>query len=354
MLETFDTQMLDYSNSTDVPMQSSSSWMSYEDVMQEDRQFGEVPLDTDFSVEVEMEPYQNETAEYEMSDDGVHNFEHGQDHELLDVEVADASHIHTPDIVEIPLAAADPSFPTDAYTPVAVEEDMSFVDSPFQRAVDAEVPAPHVVEQEAVEVSRTVEYQAEVIEEAPQEDTLHSLEEEIVQPETFEKGPESEAVDTHDVEQPAEAAVVELVDETAAHEPEAAQSNEEIQESIGVTKDPHEISDGVYIDPPPAVQLSVPLLDQLDVYLFNRPQPVRSRSTTPSTHRSNSPESHSFVLLQQLPTLYYEPLSKVFDALRQEEYISRISTLADSELVLDAYDLELVVPEVWCFFRVST
>lgn len=299
--------------------------------MEEDRHFSPekngYALDTDFSVEVEMEAYSNETAEYEMSDDGFQSFEHASDHELLDVEVPDASHS------------------TDVHQDVAfvtVEEDMSLVDSPLpQLETHEEVPAPEIVEVVEAVASHTEELVLE--DEVPQEDV------QVIQPaepaeEASEQDLHSYAADASETDLPAvEVAANDSVNEApSADDSDTAQQREELDVA---TKDPHEISEGVYIDPPPAVLLSVPSLDQLDIHLFNPPRSARSGTTTPSARGSESPEPDAIVLLQQLPTLYYEPLSKVFDALRHEEYISRIPNLTDSELVLDAYDLQLVVPE---------
>lgn len=98
--------------------------------------------------------------------------------------------------------------------------------------------------------------------------------------------------------------------------------------------DPHEIYEGVYIDPPPPVLLSVNSEDRFDFSFFNE-----SPEWTPS-HPSGA------VFLQHLPTLYYEPLSAVFDALHEEEYLQSLFHLPESELVLDAVDLQLTISEV--------
>ncbi|KAI0080590.1 hypothetical protein K474DRAFT_211840 [Panus rudis PR-1116 ss-1] len=109
--------------------------------------------------------------------------------------------------------------------------------------------------------------------------------------------------------------------------------------------DPHEISEGVYIDPPPAVLFTISTQSgEIEGTLFN--QPTRSRSHSP--HGATSATNHPALtlLLHEQPTLYYEPLSVVFAALRQEEAIRNTPELVEGELVLDAYDLQLVMPEV--------
>ncbi|KAF8906011.1 hypothetical protein CPB84DRAFT_1844655 [Gymnopilus junonius] len=103
-----------------------------------------------------------------------------------------------------------------------------------------------------------------------------------------------------------------------------------------ISGDPHEISEGVYIDPPPPVLLTLASEGQCHFCLFNQVQDHEANSEGDTTHQ---------VLLHQLPTLYYEPLSTVFDALRQELSVKSVFHLADSELVLEAIDLQLIVSE---------
>ena len=107
--------------------------------------------------------------------------------------------------------------------------------------------------------------------------------------------------------------------------------------------DPHEISEGVYIDPPPAVLLSITSTTAGEFCLFNQPLP-KSRSQSPG--ESSTVDSSLTLVLHQQPTLYYEPLGQVFAALRQEEVVYSSPELVDNELILEAYDLNLLVGEV--------
>jgi hypothetical protein len=106
--------------------------------------------------------------------------------------------------------------------------------------------------------------------------------------------------------------------------------------------DPHEISEGVYIEPPPPVLLELPSSsDQLVCALFNSP------TNHPSDDKEvNASRTSYIVLLQNRPTLYYETLNDVFDALREEERIQSMAEFLDGEMVIDAFDLQLVVSEV--------
>jgi len=129
--------------------------------------------------------------------------------------------------------------------------------------------------------------------------------------------------------------------ETGEPEPPAPESHEakEIDNA-----DPHEISEGVYIEPPPPVLIELPSTsDQLVYALFNAPSNPRPDDSELST---SSAESPSAVLLQNRPTLYYETLNDVFDALREEERVQSMTEFVDGEMVIDAYDLQLVVSEV--------
>ena len=108
--------------------------------------------------------------------------------------------------------------------------------------------------------------------------------------------------------------------------------------------DPYEISEGVYIEPPPPVLIELPSTSDHHVYtLFNAPANLRSDDA-----EANAPnaEASYTILLQTRPTLYYETLNDVFDALREEERIQSIAEFVDGEMVIDASDLQLTVSEV--------
>jgi len=108
--------------------------------------------------------------------------------------------------------------------------------------------------------------------------------------------------------------------------------------------DPHEISEGVYIEPPPPVLIELSsTLEQPVFSLFNAPSNLPSADTGVNVPNAEDPYT---VLLQTRPTLYYETLNDVFDALREEGRIQSIAEFADGEMVIDAYDLQLVVSEV--------
>lgn len=113
---------------------------------------------------------------------------------------------------------------------------------------------------------------------------------------------------------------------------------EVVNDIVASTGDPHEISEGVYIDPPPPILLSLGSNDTFDFCLFNNGE---------DTLAENRANEH--VLLVNFPTLYYENLSYIFEALRCEERVHQTFNLAECELVLEAPDLQLTVSEVRVF-----
>lgn len=105
---------------------------------------------------------------------------------------------------------------------------------------------------------------------------------------------------------------------------------------------PHEISEGVYIEPPPGVILEVPS-SQHSYSLFNRPS--YSGRTTPSREEADA-SADSVVLLHDRPTLFYEPIFSVFEALREEEPFHSSPDLRELELMFSFPSLKLVISEV--------
>ncbi|KAH9966481.1 hypothetical protein BC827DRAFT_668297 [Russula dissimulans] len=107
--------------------------------------------------------------------------------------------------------------------------------------------------------------------------------------------------------------------------------------------DPHEIFEGVYIEPPPPVLIELPSTsDQPVCALFNAPPDSLSDDTKVNSSSIKAPYT---ILLQSRPTLYYETLNEVFDALREEDRIQTLIEFVEGEMVIDAYDLQLVVSE---------
>ncbi|KAK0197574.1 hypothetical protein F5146DRAFT_52264 [Armillaria mellea] len=389
MLEPFDTQMLDYPTDIDVPMQSEM-WMPYESSMDTDARFDpdESLADADFDVEVDMDSYNPplQNPEYEMVDDGAA----AEQEFMVDVEVLDEP---------LPESNADPEHHDIQPSPVPItnlalelpaestliapplESHLSFhatlsqgselllpshSETP-QLTQDIAIPSFEQTTESLLENAPVTPLPIDDISDAVFGDSLSHAPSELLVEDSFLHESHETTLEVHseEVEEPLyegfqlhedgtavvgetnteEAAVIS--DETAiVHEepvsvsdPATAAGAEEVADTGAddIPKDPHEISDGVYIEPPQAVLLSFPDFDHSDVCLFNQPSVASSSSQQEQQEYS--------LLLEHRPTLYYESLSAVFVALREDEYLSGAIDLSTTELVLDAHDLQLVISE---------
>lgn len=390
-----DAPMLDYAADPDFSMHPG--WLTIEATMSDETNSMQDATLHDYaeSIEVDMEPHaeDEEMTEYEMADEqAVDQDQHAvsQDAELLDIEVIDpfqaatptpASLLPTPaipaatlvrqsltpvlNVFEPPALATTESYNAvhiHEYTPV--ESDSSF---DFHHT-QAHSPSPHLTVGEGIpeQIPAAVDTSddAGVTVDAPtsaERSTRTTPEERATAAEdlTDQSAEVREAIANSD-------AAEEVLSETIPAPPDEAPQADAQQESIVYSEesgeaitaetgaethysngdDPHEVSDGVYIDPPPAVLISITsTTGSLECSMFNQPH-ASSRSQSPNGYASSSTSAELVLLLHQQPTLYYEPLSNVFEALRQEERVHSVSELADSELVLDAYDLDLRISEV--------
>lgn len=335
------------------PQLASESWQIE---MEDDSLLGASYTDHDsnHSVEVDMQDFD---ADIEIDMDDEPQYDEMSSDVLLDVEVHDAS---TPlDTTIVPVENVDSS------------ESHSFqIDSPAMTnplfLAAAETPAmsplppvdtelPDAVAREPLEVAQEEPRDEE---NADAQQTTDLAVEVVALLADEESGEATEEVETHEEsaleDSPREAQQnAEETKTDAFHPDEPQQAPSEVVAAVDPdvqqdgeaesTTDPHEISEGVYIDPPPAVIVSFEASGYSDVCLFN--QPPRSRSPSPSREDSGHGYQVFTLLLHHRPILYYEPLTSVFEALRQEEYVASMSQLADAELVLDAYDLQLEISE---------
>lgn len=412
ILESYDTQMLEDfpSGDYDVAMQTAGSssdiWFQGESVMDQDGHHDSVTLDaTDRgSVEVEMdETYpdaDHESVEYEMADEAEYQPE---SIDLLDVEVYDASQLHSPaTIPAIPtshstsnddIAVGSTSVFSESHNPASTHEEHEDI----HLSSDFEVPAaeiapaaaqPSEVQDEAVNpgviptvnhsepsvdlttvegletADETLTYGSDILNSHPVNEAVeppvsvsdvvhHAAHVEVNTDNDHEDGAEAPVLvsnpQEHEVEalteEPQQPAVP--VEDAEPHISEHEHQPELAGDETAVDNDPHEISEGIYIDPPPPVLLSLQLSESEhgEVSLFNQPS-SRVGSQGPEEDHEPSGQEAVPLLLHHRPTLYYEPLVNVFEALRQEEYITQLLELAEGELVLDAYDLQLVISEV--------
>jgi hypothetical protein len=379
-------QMTDYYTDLDIQMHASSSdqWFQDEAKMEEDapalklgnsfilKTEGLLPMKTepyapeksDATIEVDMEPVLNhQNAEYDMLDDEEI---HGSGADFEDVEVYDASHRHSPAMGAIDTSQEGGSTFLGAFEGTATNDPLNYHLSPEPANFSQEQADPRELESDSIEgvstsqegesmlsahvprfvaESRTVTLvepldpstaqKSEFQLKAPSDDLR--VEEfptaEVLQSETLTTEPiDSSHADSLET--------LHLVDETSHDTPDdnqrlAQPTTNFVPNAEDLLGDPHEISEGVYIDPPPPVMLSLSPEERFIFALFNEPlewNPPRTLT--------------GHLLLHQLPTLYYEPLSSVFEALRHEEVIESTFPLTEAELVLDAVDLQLSISEV--------
>jgi hypothetical protein len=395
MLHTYDAQMLDYPSDIDVPMHSSSeTWFLGDLPMEDDLHDAHVnkpPLTSPagVSVEVDMEDWAGESIEYEMADED----EQTGGGDLVDVEVYDVSQVPTPlaldGIRALPEAVSDdlylsPSYPPNVIVSMVPEDDNfhavdgqhdnDYINHPDSTPYDSIQEQPVVLSpsiEPLLEVSDDASVTTAVIREStpplPPSSPHH------VQPVDASK-PIPESTSLTDIPDDSSHRDLSHSYESDAGNPNTVQSLELVypgpltipdtehvelsghdqaeevygpEEAQGIpqeTADPHEISEGVYIDPPPAVLLSLSSPDQYEIFLFNQPPP-KSGASSPHTGTSTEQESMR-MLLHRRPILYYEPLISVFEALRQEEEIACMPDCAEGEMVIDAHDLRLSISEV--------
>ncbi|KAA1474827.1 hypothetical protein DENSPDRAFT_390375 [Dentipellis sp. KUC8613] len=354
-------------------------------------------------VEIELEPYFEEPVEYEMADDYTAN------DESPDVEVYDAPQDSDPvagesfafprspgpSHSEVPPATAEKSGPFPQHPVVMIHENV-FPDASSLPKPSPYAPSPHAATEPAAHHPAGETSELPIVFEPNTDSLAHSpgcdvsgvlpaaeaaavngeLDGPNVEEDTKSRAASAEA-DQNGVasaEQPlaAEHHVLDLASheegEEAGRQPdssgldivdfthleppadglttlptsEACHENRDVHEE---DLDPHQVSEGVFIEPPPPVLLEISSSSgQPECCLFNAP--AASGRVTPHGHDSSSQPSSRFdVLLAHRPTLYYERLSDVFEALREEERIQRLAEFAEGEMILDAYDLQLVVSE---------
>ncbi|KAG5649909.1 hypothetical protein H0H81_001529, partial [Sphagnurus paluster] len=372
MLETLDTQMLDYQNDADFTMHlaPSDQWFHEEAFMEDDGR-----QDPGTTIEVDMESYDESlNPEYEM-EDGSENLElqlDAQENQDVDVEVYDASRAHSPDAVlghhavalsvdtsvdHVPILAEFNRTDLLGHTPPVHPESESF-DSLPPEVRDSHTSSPEL-QNPALSVDNNDQLiRAEKVESLPPvqpseskqvlpESAGHTLEEyESRDHAELQRSSADKLATSEQADGLQDTSLTDFggdVDESIIHNRDNQTEPTEHDHQPVIACDPHEISEGVYIDPPPAVLISLSS-GTPSISLFNAP----SQSGSNSQSTDHFDVSHISVLLSHMPTLYYEPLSSVFEALRQEDYLLEMDIL-NGELLLDAYELELVMSEDYTF-----
>ena len=351
--DSFDAPMMDFSGE-DIPMQTSSSvsWIHTEATMDDDSTFNLG------DVEIDMENYHPETFEYEMTDDPSAQ----QPIEVHDVEVIDVSQAHTPTIIDTVVEDVTTGSPVVPEHDLTDTHDRSPLDTPPTLVVQVPSPTSQLAhDEEHLEIALTeLPEQSEWEPSHPELPGVppsprladHHQPQNSAEPASLEGAAEPTPIWNvgGPVEQhaylrqltltPGEQLQPEPTHEELADDPaDRLDEDENPVQSRASSGDPHEVSDGIFIDPPPPVLLSLGDSEE-EYYLFNRP-------TCKSPVADDEGATHDPLFLHDLPTLYYEPLAKVFQALRLDSHLAQIFDLSRGELVVDAYDLvDLVISEV--------
>ena len=355
MAESFDAQMMDFSGE-DIPMQTSSSasWIHPEAAMDDDSNFhlGDV--------EIDMENYHTETFEYEMTDDSSTD----QPIEVHDVEVVDVSQPHTPALIDTVVEDAITASPPVPEHDLTDTHDRSPLETPPTLVIQAPSPTPQPTQDGEPEITVTEPLGQSEWEKGHSElpgvppsphaehHQLQSSAESVGLEGATEPTPTwSASIQAEQYAHPRQPTPTPLeqlqrrsTDEEPAYDPANRWGDEENPiPSRASSGDPHEVSDGIFIDPPPPVLLSLDGSEE-ECYLFNRP-------TRRSPGADDEGATDDALFLHDLPTLYYEPLAKVFEALRSDTHLAQLFDLSLGELVIDAYELvDLVISEVSCTF----
>jgi hypothetical protein len=408
-MDLYDAPMLDYSGDTDVHMHTTLSspkpWVQPETIMEED--LHPIHLSDHFpshgpqqDVEVDMDDYFNENVEYEMADGEIPV----PDTELVDIDVYDApreetfqahppisistdptvqdlsekpseahfpsdsgiisEHVPGPAGLETPYSqAAEPESLTSSFPQAGISEntDVLTSDPPIALAPQARSSISEVVSADLIpdiNISADLKTAEAGAENTPKSLDIHQpAEQKNVQdfssaerPTVEESTRQSEIQNDsahEDVREPDESYEGDFPGET----PDGIGAVESHEAGEDDDSDPHEISDGVYIEPPPPVLLELPSSSsQRECALFNAPVALNIHgleTEAPST------DAVYTILLQSRPTLYYETMNDVFEALRQEERIQSIAEFVEGEMIIDAYELGLLVSEVIPLFLSS-
>ena len=383
MVDPYDAPMTDYIEDADMAMvqQPSENWFQFQhhSSMEEDKamidEHGGFQVT---SLEVDMMPYE-ETTEYEMGDavnDGVSVVP-----EIADAEVFDASFVSTPQppqpsVLTVPVEHpfAVNTFSLDAHTTPVQESALH----PIHGVEATQAPAnDHVVTTEGLQFVQmstpalpegdtapsepektAIELSLPTTVDSPDSPVQHvsTIEQPTKGSENDGEGPQTDKSNNPKPDSPAAAGShATEIDPNPLEVNDAAQqatdqdSHENEEQADPEQQDEHQHIEQPYVGSPPPILLSLQVSalggDQPDFALFSPPEQNASSNEDKSAGKV---VEEVLVLLQHRPSLFHEPISSVFEALRQEEYFSHLDELVNSEMALNAVDLQLVISEVSC------
>jgi hypothetical protein len=318
--------------------------------------------------EVEMEDYEHH-SEYEMLDESeviVEDHDHSNttvQEELLDVEVVDLQPSPETSLTMAAPPTLEPQADeaTTRHSPLPPLP-LDIAPEVTHDAPPAEAALEHpIVEDTISETVVTIEGNAHDTDTAAPEPTasdhqpheMHASSAEVDHPEAhlelpfgaLESDTSSDALvalpehASHENED--QAPSVQQVTSEDNHQAEPAIDETDVGDYVEVESNPHEIADGVFIEPVPAVIVHASFSDQPFV-LFNRPPASRPHSPSPD----DDVPTDIVVLLHDRPTLYYGPLSDLFAALREEEFVAQQPDMHHTELGFSVETLQLSITEV--------
>lgn len=385
---TFDAQMSDYSaqGDLDVLMQAHSTdpWTAQDDgIMEEDSSFSMLTAKnpdsatvgmfmpattegTDHQNEVEMEDYEHH-SEYEMLDESeaiVEDHDHSTgtiQEEIVDVEVVDLQPSPETSLTMAAPPALEPrvdeaTVPQHLHSPLPLPPLDIAPEAPRDvlPADPAGVTMEHTTVESAIsETALPVEGHTHDAETAATEATAsdhpthvpHDSGAEVDHPKPHHQEPpfteaDADASSTIGVA-PSEHAILEHPTTSEQHyEAEPPIDESDVGDHVEVGSNPHEIADGVFIEPVPPVIVQASFSHQ-PLVLFNRPPASRPHSPSPD----DDVPPDTMVLLHDRPTLYYGPLSDLFTALREEELVAQQPDIHHAELGFSVESLELSITE---------
>lgn len=392
MLEAFDTQMSDFNEEDAVMLIGTSSstenWFNQTAThMDEDSNIG----DASDTQEVEMIG-DEETIEYDMEEDPSPHVTNSET-EVIDTEVYDAIQA-SPSMAELSGAADNTSriqdtdglvlhtqSPMNPYTEPVLQhtDDTAVAATTF---VNNDLVTPAAAEQAALDNSQNsnplelsekdlahadppdVHEAASVPENThfidEESGTKHSIPSEPVPEDLTTVASEGRPEPTSELKQNSDASFVserKLIDETAttnalgnvdgpSDSAQSTSAGHRAEESKGIeqTQETQEVQE---IQPPPPIMLSLRVTsdegEQPDFVLFTN---FEQETIESKEKEDTDSEEEPLVLLQHQPHLFYEPISAVFEAFRQEEYFTHLEELAESEMILSAHELQLSISEV--------
>lgn len=389
MVDTYDTPMMDFNEDSDMGMLSAENhWVMQAPArMEEDGHMQMLDghgfaYDTGAAyteaLEVDMDGYEP-LAEYEMLDDDNHAVA-ASGADIVDADVYDVSLNPSPNVMPVPdltagyvheephnihRAVPEPVTVTPADTVSSSNVDESHVESQDHAPLLTENGREYTnADAYALEVPEAVStYPESPALEAKQDDEETAYHDyEAVQKVAFDHQGADTVPEATEPVKPTVGGTIDRplpLDAVGSHSSHHESTEEETRlEANQVLQASHSIAEEVTTSDAAGVETHSeqavyseqlvdipPVLLSLRLTSLDGEQPEFTLfSTAPGA--SDHPDDESPVLLQHIPTLFYQPISTLFDVLRHEDYFSHFDELLEAEMALNVYDLQLLISEV--------